>query len=140
VTPPRANGWEEAGAAPRLSASELEALRRLAVLLDAAVEIPGIRVRVGLDALLGLLPGVGDVLSALVPAYTIVHAARRRVPPGVLARMGLNWAIDALIGTIPLLGDLFDIGWKANLRNIDLLERHLARTGRGPEGAREVGR
>jgi hypothetical protein len=122
-----------------LDARELARLREIAVLLDAAVEIPVLRVKVGLDALLGLLPGVGDLLSAAFPAYTLVHAARRRVPPRVLGRMLVNWGVDAAIGSIPLLGDLFDIGWKANLRNVALLEEHL-RTGplRGPVRGSDV--
>lgn len=129
------------GEAPRreLDADELARLRAIAQLLDAAVEVPGTRVRLGLDALLGLLPGVGDLASAAFPAYLILHAARRHVPKRLLARMLANWSVDVAMGAIPLLGDFLDIGWKANLRNVALLERHLARAG-GAGGSAERAR
>ena len=99
-------------------------LRRWAVLLDSAFVIPGIPVRFGLDALLGLVPGIGDLAT---PAFTILMLGtglRMRVPLIVLARMALNAGIDALVGLVPIAGDLADVGWKANLRNVELLERH----------------
>ena len=94
--------------------------------MDRAFRIPGSPIRVGLDAVIGLLPGVGDVLGGAVSTWFLFTAARLGAPPAVLARMGLNVAIDALCGAVPLLGDLFDIGWKANVRNLALLEAHLA--------------
>ena len=116
--------------------SRLPELRRLVRLMDEAVGVPGTRIRLGLDALLGLVPGVGDVVGAVVSGRVLLSAARLGVPAPVLARMAGNMAIDALVGEIPLLGDLFDIGWKANRRNLDLLERHLA----DPEGTRRGSR
>jgi hypothetical protein len=104
--------------------------------MDEAVGVPGTRIRLGLDALLGLVPGVGDVVGAVVSGRVLLASARLGVPAPVLARMAGNMAIDALVGEIPLLGDLFDIGWKANRRNLDLLERHLA----DPEGTRRGSR
>jgi hypothetical protein len=100
--------------------------------MDRAFRIPGSPIRVGLDAVIGLLPGVGDVVGGAVSTWFLLTAARLGAPPAVLAHMGLNVAIDALLGAVPLLGDLFDIGWKANVRNLALLEAHLA----DPHGAR----
>jgi hypothetical protein len=106
-------------------ARELARLARLAHTLDARWRIPVVGVRVGLDGLVGLIPGVGDTLAALPSAYVILRGwqlgARRRV----LARMVGNTGIDYLIGTVPLVGDLFDIGFKGNLRNIRLLRDEL---------------
>jgi Domain of unknown function (DUF4112) len=106
-------------------------VERLVFLLDQALGIPGTRWRIGLDGIVGLLfPGGGDALGAVVSAALVLLAARQGVPRVVVARMVFNVAVDALIGAIPVLGDLFDIGWKANTRNLRLLERH--RSGRPP--------
>ena len=102
----------------------VESLRKLARVMDTAVRIPGTRVRFGLDAVLGLLPGAGDVASGAVSLYSILVAARLGAPKSVLVRMATNIVIDSAIGTIPLLGDLFDVGWKANTRNVALLDRY----------------
>jgi hypothetical protein len=98
--------------------------RALARVLDSAVGIPGTKIRIGLDALLGLIPGGGDVAAAALSGYIVLTAARRGVPRTVLARMLLNVLVDTAVGAIPVLGDLFDVGYKANMRNVDLLERH----------------
>lgn len=100
-------------------------VRALARLLDAAVGIPGTKFRVGLDALIGLVPGVGDLAGAAMSGYIILSAARLGAPKPVLFRMILNVAIDSVVGSIPVLGDLFDAGWRANTRNTALLDRHL---------------
>lgn len=93
-------------------------------LMDDAIPIPGTTRRVGLDAILGFLaPGLGDALSAVSGLVLIVVAFGVRVPGIVLARMTLNVGIDALVGVVPLVGDLFDVGWKSNRRNLDLIER-----------------
>jgi hypothetical protein len=98
-------------------------LERLAWLMDRAIAIPGTRITVGLDALLGLLPVGGDVLTGIVQAALVLVAlAHYRVPKWVAARMMANVALDIAVGSIPLLGDLFDVGFKANTRNIKLLE------------------
>jgi hypothetical protein len=115
---------ERVGPAAMPDSSPFLLLRRWAVLLDSAFAIPGIPVRFGVDALLGLVPGVGDLAT---PAFTILMlgtGVRMRVPVVVLARMVLNAGIDALVGLVPIAGDLVDVGWKANLRNMELLERH----------------
>lgn len=90
----------------------------------------------GLDALVGLVPGVGDVVGGLLSGYALYVAAMLGAPPAVLARMLLNIAIDTAVGLVPLVGDLFDAGWKANRRNVRLLERWLD----DPHGARRASR
>jgi hypothetical protein len=109
----------------------LAALRRWSALLDSAFRIPGTSLRFGLDPILGLFPGLGDVLTPAFSALLLVHGVRLRVPRVVLVRMLMNAALDFVLGAVPVVGDLFDIGWKANLRNLALLERH-ARPGIPP--------
>ena len=94
--------------------------------MDAAVTIPGTNIRFGLDALIGLVPGLGDMAGAAMSGYIVLAAARLGAPTPVLVRMVTNVAIDGVVGSVPLLGDLFDVGWRANIRNTDLLDRHLA--------------
>lgn len=103
--------------------------RRIAHLMDDAVTVPGTRVGVGLDALIGLVPGIGDVLGSTISGTILVDAIRQRVPVAVLARMGLNLIIDALLGLIPGLGDLLDVAHRANRKNYRLLEAHCAQGG-----------
>ena len=102
----------------------LDRLRGIATVLDDAIRIPGTNIRFGLDALLGLLPGAGDAVTGGVAAYAIVLAARLGAPPVVIARMAMNVLIDVATGTIPVLGDIFDVGWKSNRKNVQLLERY----------------
>jgi hypothetical protein len=99
----------------------------LATLLDTAVILPGTNVRFGLDALLGLVPGIGDVVTTAMALY-IVHEARQLGAPGhVIARMLANVALDGLVGMVPVLGDVFDVMWRSNRRNMRLLQEWLAR-------------
>ena len=112
----------------------LDALRRWAVLLDSAFRIPGTGIRFGLDAIVGLIPGIGDLSTPAFAVLILLQAVRLRLPIVVQARMVLNAAIDMVLGLVPVLGDLVDIGWKANLRNLALLERH-ARPGVPPSGS-----
>ena len=102
----------------------LAQLRRWATLLDSAFRVPGLNVRFGLDALLGLVPGVGELTTPAFTMLLLFTGLRMRVPLVVLARMVLNAGVDALIGLVPVIGDITDVGWKANLRNLELLERH----------------
>jgi hypothetical protein len=102
----------------------LVALRKWAVLLDSAFQVPGTQIRFGLDPIVGLVPGAGDVVTAFFSVMILLHSVRLRVPKIVVARMLLNTGFDLLIGAVPILGDLFDAGFKANLRNLLLLERH----------------
>lgn len=109
----------------------LEALRRWAYLLDSVFRVPGTRIRFGFDALIGLVPGLGDLSAPAFAIVILITAFRFRVPAVVQARMVLNAAIDMIIGLVPLVGDVADIAWKANLKNLALLERH-ARPGVAP--------
>jgi hypothetical protein len=110
---------------------KLDTLRRWAGLLDNAFRVPGTQIRFGLDPILGLFPGIGDLATPVLSVLILVHGARVRVPKIVLARMVLNALIDFVVGAIPVLGDLFDFGWKSNAWNLALLERH-ARPGVPP--------
>lgn len=103
----------------------LQRLRSLTHVLDNAIAIPGTRFRVGLDPLLGLLPGGGDVAGAALSAYIVLESARFGLPKETLLRMLTNLVLDTVLGSLPLLGDFFDASWKANSRNLDLLEAHL---------------
>lgn len=101
----------------------LTRLRRLAWLMDRSIRLPG-GFRIGLDGLIGLIPGVGDLLAGGVASYILLQAARMQVPVSVLLRMGLNVAIDLALGAIPVFGDIFDFVFKANERNIRLLDTY----------------
>lgn len=99
---------------------------RLARLLDSQFRIPGTGIRFGVDSILGLIPGAGDTVTAAMAAYIIFEAWRMGVPKVTIGRMLGNLVIDWVIGSIPLIGDLFDVGFKANIRNVQLLEDELA--------------
>jgi hypothetical protein len=99
--------------------------RTVARLLDDAIPVPGTDRRVGADSIVGLLPGAGDLVMALFSSYIVVEALRLGVPKNAVAKMALNVVVDFAAGSIPLLGDLFDAVFKANLKNVALLERHL---------------
>jgi hypothetical protein len=116
-----------AGPARRDPLAGLEALART---LDSRWRIPGTGIRFGLDAVAGLVPGVGDVAAALVSGHIILHGWRAGAPAHLLARMIGNVALDTVVGSIPLLGSVFDVYYKANLRNVRLLRRHFAGPGR----------
>jgi hypothetical protein len=110
---------------------DLDALRRWATLLDSAFRVPGTNIRFGLDAIIGLIPGLGDLSAPVFAAVLLVTGFRLRLPAVVQFRMVANAAIDMLLGLVPFAGDLVDVAWKANLRNLALLERH-ARPGVPP--------
>jgi hypothetical protein len=99
--------------------------RLLARLLDDAIRIPGTGIGIGFDPIIGLIPGVGDLLGGAMSGYILLVAAGEGAPTSVLARMLGNIALDSLVGIVPVAGDLFDFGVKANRRNVDLLERYL---------------
>ena len=113
--------------APIDAAARLARLRRLAWLLDAQFGLPGTRFRFGMNSLFGLAPVAGDVLLGLVSLYIVWEARRLGAPNGLLARMLANIAVEVGGGAIPVLGDLFDMAFKANLRNLALLETWVAR-------------
>ena len=100
-------------------------VRGLAWLLDNSIPIPGTRFRIGLDALIGLIPGLGDAAGAVLSSYILMEAGKLGVSRSTLIRMGANILIESVVGLVPLAGDLFDAGWKANQRNLVLLERSL---------------
>ena len=102
----------------------LEALRNVAQMLDSAFVVPGTSYRFGLDPILGLVPGLGDLVSPLFTIGILWQARELALPRIVQLRMIFNVAIDSLVGVVPLLGDLFDFAWKANKMNLALLERH----------------
>ena len=119
---------------PTIDQHQLDLLRRWAVLLDSRFRVPGTSIRFGLDALIGLVPGIGDLSAPVFAAFLLATGFRMRLPAVVQARMVLNAALDMFLGLVPLLGDIADIAWKANLRNMALLERYArpgVRPGRG---------
>ena len=123
---------------PASADAHLDRLRRAARVLDDLAPVPGTRWRVGIDPLLGLVPGLGDAVTGSVAAYAIVVAQRLGAPPAVLARMALNVLVDTLAGAVPLVGDLFDFGWKASRKNVRLVERYAAAPERVKRGSRLV--
>ncbi len=100
-------------------------LNRLAWLLDSSIPIPGTRLSIGIDALIGLVPFIGDVVGVLLSSTILIEAARLGAGRGVLARMALNVAVEGLAGLVPFAGDVFDAAWKANQRNVRLLNQWL---------------
>jgi len=110
-------------------------IERLSWLMDDLFRIPGLNWRFGLDALVGLIPGLGDTATSLVSFYILVAAVKYRVPKITLLRMGLNIGIDYVLGSLPLVGDLFDAWWKSNHKNVDLLRE---RSTLDSEAAREA--
>jgi hypothetical protein len=113
------------------AASRLKRIKRLAWLVDAAFVIPGTKFRFGLNALIGLAPGAGDAVLGVVSLYIIHQAAQLGVPRHLLMRMIGNVVVEVVGGSVPVLGDLFDVALKANVRNIRILEDHLRATGFG---------
>jgi hypothetical protein len=116
----------------RPSHPSVERARKIANLMDAAFTIPIIRKKVGIDPLLGLLPVGGDVISGAIGVYLLWVAMELRLPKPVIARMGVNIAVDLLIGAIPVVGDLADAVWKSNKMNFKLLEDAYQKHGIGP--------
>ncbi|WP_207478157.1 DUF4112 domain-containing protein [Arenibaculum pallidiluteum] len=121
---------------PGTGYDELLRLQRLSNLLDSRWRIPGTSWRIGLDGIAGLVPGIGDTLGMAVSAYIVYQATRFGVPSRLVARMVANVGVDWLVGSVPVLGSIFDIAFKANRRNMNLLTRHLEqRYTTGPRGA-----
>jgi hypothetical protein len=102
-----------------------ERLQRLAWLLDSSIQVPGTRFTVGIDALIGLVPVLGDLVGVLLSSYIVAEAGRLGVSKSILARMTFNVVVEGLAGMVPLAGDLFDAAWKANQRNVQLLNDYL---------------
>ena len=116
-------------AAPRAMPADVQArlkrLRRLAWLVDGAFGLPGTRFRFGLNSVIGLVPVGGDAILGAVSLYIIYEAAQLGVPGPQLARMAANMALEVVGGSVPVLGDMFDVALKANLRNLAIIERHF---------------
>jgi hypothetical protein len=123
------------GVNPSDSAVTLEQVRRLSRFLDTSIPLPG-GMRVGWDAVLGLVPGFGDGAGALLSSYIVVQAARLGASRSVLLRMVGNVGVEAMVGAVPFLGDLFDAAFKANVRNVRLLEQYLAAPGTAKRASR----
>jgi len=96
------------------------------VWLDEGIPVPGTRLRIGLDPILGVVPGFGDAAGAVLAAWIVAESIRRGVSRYTLGRIAFNIAVDAILGAVPLVGDLFDVAWKANLRNVAIIERHVS--------------
>jgi hypothetical protein len=107
----------------------LDRLDMLATMFDTAFILPGTNVRFGVESLLRLVPGIGDVIASALSCYLLYEARRLGVPRLVFARMASNVALEALVGAVPLAGDAFDVFFRANRRNVALLRKHFARTG-----------
>lgn len=103
----------------------VNSIESLARLMDSQFDVPGTKLNLGLDTLIGLVPGIGDTIGLAVSGYIVAKAAQLGVRKRTLARMSYNIGIDWLIGLIPLIGDLFDWGWKANNKNAELMRKHL---------------
>lgn len=105
----------------------LNRIRKLSRLMDTSIRIPGINFRIGLDPIIGLIPGAGDLISTVFSAYIIFLATRFRIPSQDLGQMTFNVALEAIVGTVPLVGDVFDAFYKSNMRNLEILEQHLSK-------------
>jgi hypothetical protein len=115
---------------PSDAARRLAFARFLADLLDQRFTIPGTAIRIGLDPIIGLIPGVGDTIANLAGSTILLIGTRFNLPKVVLVRMALNVALNTLVGAIPVVGDLFSIWFRSNARNAQLLERHATRHSR----------
>jgi hypothetical protein len=114
--------------------TRLERLEKMAHRMDTAIRLPIIGLRIGYDSIIGLIPGVGDILWLAPAAWIIIEAKRMGAAPLVIGRMAANTATDTLVGMIPILGDLFDATFKSNRRNVAILREHLERKGAVPAG------
>jgi hypothetical protein len=108
----------------------LARLDRIARVMDTAFAIPGTKIRLGADAVLGLAPGVGDIIAQAVSAYILYEAHRMGVPKYKLLRMGGNILMDLTFGAVPIAGDVFDVFWRSNIRNMKIVRDHIEKQGR----------
>jgi hypothetical protein len=115
---------------PRSRQERIARIDALATLLDTALVIPGTGIRFGLDGLIGLIPGIGDLITTAMSLYIVREARALGAPLHVIARMLGNVALDSVVGVVPVVGDAFDVLWRANRRNMRLLQDWLDRSGR----------
>lgn len=121
---PTLRGWQPRAKVyrdPSKRAGAIARLRGLAWLLDTSIRVPHTNFKIGLDPIIGLIPGIGDVLGAILSALIVREAWRLGVPKRMAARMLFNVLVELVVGTVPLIGDLFDAAWKANVRNLKLM-------------------
>ncbi|MDZ4816006.1 MAG: DUF4112 domain-containing protein [Verrucomicrobiota bacterium] len=110
---------------PENREATLQQAEKIANILDACITIPGTKFKIGLDPILGLIPGLGDAIAALFSAYIIMLATRWGLPQATIVRMATNLVIDLVIGIVPVAGDIADAFWKSNLKNVKLLREGL---------------
>jgi hypothetical protein len=123
---------------PVTRAERIARLDALATLLDSAILIPGTNVRFGLDAVIGLVPGIGDAITTMLSLYIVKEARALGAPRHLILRMLGNVALDGVVGVVPLAGDLFDVMWRANRRNMELLLDWLDKNERKQRGRVEI--
>ncbi|MES2563566.1 MAG: DUF4112 domain-containing protein, partial [Pseudomonadota bacterium] len=111
-------------------------LARVAWLLDSSIPLPFTKFHIGIDALLGLIPGIGDLLGVIMSSFIVREAARLGAPSALLTRMAFNVALEGVVGIVPIVGDIFDAAWKANKRNVALLDAHLENPQRSARSSR----
>ena len=121
----RARTADRIGDIPLTQAERLARLERLARMMDAAIAIPGTKIKFGADAVIGLVPGVGDLIAKVASAYILHEAYQLGVPKHKLLRMGGNVLMDLTFGSVPLAGDVFDVFWRANMRNLKIVRDHI---------------
>ena len=107
------------------SLETLNRIRKFSRLMDTAFGIPGTKFRIGLDPIIGLIPGLGDLISTIISGYIIYLAMRFNLPKDLLRKMIFNVGLESVVGTVPFIGDLFDAYYKSNIRNLEILEQHL---------------
>ena len=127
ITPPGSRAYSAHRDTSKRTA--VERLDKLARLFDTAFILPGTNIRFGIEAIMRLVPGIGDAAASALSCYLLYEAHRLEVPSHVFARMVANVAIEGVVGAVPLLGDLFDVGFRANRRNVKILREHFEREG-----------
>ena len=122
-------GWNTGASDASSRRQRFDKLDRLSRLLDVAFVVPGTNVRFGVEAVMRLVPGIGDAAASALSCYVLYEAHRLGVPQHLLLRMIANVAVEGVAGAVPVLGDLFDVGFRANRRNVQILREHFEREG-----------
>jgi len=129
MTSTRAWNFESGYTSKPSRAERIARLDALARLLDTALVLPGTNIRLGLDALMGIVPGIGDLITTLTSLYIVYEAHQLGAPKHLIIRMMANVALDGVVGAVPIVGDAFDVFWRSNRRNVALLQNYLGRHG-----------